>query len=1136
MSNDLFSSDGYRLDVFQLYNWGVFNESIFTLDCKKESSLLTGTNGSGKTTIVDAIISLLVPYQNRSYNQSSGTDKKRDRTEETYVLGAYGNKQDEDSASAKKQTLRNKDAISILNGCFTNDSLQTTYSLLQIRYFSGDILQHLYAITKQRLTIEQINETLAKQDMALDRNGKWKRIITDTFGTIFYGDNFKLYKNTFSQLFGFRSDKALRLFSQTVGLKVLGDLTDFIRANMLEESGADTQFEKLQSNYTKLINSYNIIQKTKKQIELLEPILELGEKRKAELTERTRLKNLVQVIPAWYSSTAVNLLEEQQKELQNNKEETEEHQKNEVSKRETLEKEITSLEIALNKDDEYQHINKLNNDIENLTKDKARIQSNRDLYKNKIDIVSLPLPQSEAGFFQNKKKIDSLVNKENDSKQNLEAKKFEIKTSQNELYEQKNSITKELASLGNRNSNIPLANIELRSTLSKAVHCEENELPFAGELLCVAESEQQWNYGIEKLLHNFALDILVPEKLYKKVTEYVKNNNLHGRIVYLKTEENLSLENLKSLPVKSVPGKLLIKQNHILTTWITQYVNDNFNYLCTDDVTEFTKAERALSSSGLIKNKIRHEKDDRKNIQNSFVQVLGWDNTQKRKNLSSQLDEVENQLKQNISSLEKTELQYCESENRIRTLENITEYNSWSEIDTESCAKQIDKLQHEVKLLESKATGLRDLQKQLDDKKIEKSNVNEQISKINEVLGVVKSKLEEIENKLQSNKSTLETLLKDDLISKNIEIELENLHKEYIRLSEPKTISELEANKERISGELNSKANGCSQRMNGFDTQLIQKMNEIKSPSPTLRSHYGDWSNEFNNFGNTFDSLNDYIDFYNRLKKDDLPRYSKQFQEYLHDTMKNDIVDFNQFIQDAKQEIQEAISNLNSSLKSITYSTNPDTFLQLEYKDRNDIRIKDFKTMLRNAIPDSLYLSQHDEEKEEQLFNQIKILIDKLQSNDYDKKYVLDIRNWFDFAAKELYRTDSSQKKYYENTASLSGGEKAKLTYTILASSIAYQFGIQKENSSTSSFRFVLIDEAFSKSDSFNSEYAMKLFDQLDLQLMVITPLDKINIVEKYISTVHITESTKENSSIILHMSIEDYEKNKKEFNSEVEQ
>ncbi|MGE8424837.1 MAG: hypothetical protein ACN6PI_18520 [Sphingobacterium siyangense] len=45
-----------------------------------------------------------------------------------------------------------------------------------------------------------------------------------------------------SNLFGMHSLKALSLFNQVVGVKVLEDLDEFIRTNMLEEQDAETEF------------------------------------------------------------------------------------------------------------------------------------------------------------------------------------------------------------------------------------------------------------------------------------------------------------------------------------------------------------------------------------------------------------------------------------------------------------------------------------------------------------------------------------------------------------------------------------------------------------------------------------------------------------------------------------------------------------------------------------------------------------------------------------------------------------------------------------------------------------------------------------------------------------------------------
>ncbi|HHC25619.1 MAG TPA: hypothetical protein ENK58_09485, partial [Desulfobacterales bacterium] len=122
------------------------------------------------------------------------------------------------------------------------------------------------------------------------------------------------------------------------------------------------------------------------------------------------------------------------------------------------------------------------------------------------------------------------------------------------------------------------------------------------------------------------------------------------------------------------------------------------------------------------------------------------------------------------------------------------------------------------------------------------------------------------------------------------------------------------------------------------------------------------------------------------------------------------------------------------------------------------------------------------------------------------------------------------QKQYYEDSQSLSGGEKAKLAYTILASAIAYQFGIRQRHINLKSFRFVVVDEAFSKVDPDNALYAMELFKRLNLQLMLVTPLDKINLAEKYIHAVHYVENKFQRDSAIYDLTIEQYLQKKESF------
>ena len=73
---DLFNTNpqvaGFKLDYMEVWNWGTFNDKVFRLSPQGNNALLTGANASGKSTLIDALLTLLVPLKRqRFYNQSS---------------------------------------------------------------------------------------------------------------------------------------------------------------------------------------------------------------------------------------------------------------------------------------------------------------------------------------------------------------------------------------------------------------------------------------------------------------------------------------------------------------------------------------------------------------------------------------------------------------------------------------------------------------------------------------------------------------------------------------------------------------------------------------------------------------------------------------------------------------------------------------------------------------------------------------------------------------------------------------------------------------------------------------------------------------------------------------------------------
>ncbi|MBF5067562.1 ATP-dependent exonuclease SbcCD, C subunit-like protein, partial [Salmonella enterica subsp. enterica serovar Istanbul] len=71
---------------------------------------------------------------------------------------------------------------------------------------------------------------------------------------------------------------------------------------------------------------------------------------------------------------------------------------------------------------------------------------------------------------------------------------------------------------------------------------------------------------------------------------------------------------------------------------------------------------------------------------------------------------------------------------------------------------------------------------------------------------------------------------------------------------------------------------------------------------------------------------------------------------------------------------------------------------------------------------------------------------------------VTDVRHWFTFSASERWREDGREHEHYTDSGGKSGGQKEKLAYTVLAASLAYQFGPEWGAERSRSFRFVVID------------------------------------------------------------------------------
>ena len=125
-------------------------------------------------------------------------------------------------------------------------------------------------------------------------------------------------------------------------------------------------------------------------------------------------------------------------------------------------------------------------------------------------------------------------------------KQIHAEQERKELALQMEELMRTVEALRQNKNNIPLRETEIREAILNHTGASKEEIPFVGELCRVAEGEEAWEAALEKILHHFALHLIVPDKYYHQVNEYVNATNLKGRILFYRYVPYNSLSDLQA--------------------------------------------------------------------------------------------------------------------------------------------------------------------------------------------------------------------------------------------------------------------------------------------------------------------------------------------------------------------------------------------------------------------------------------------------------------------------------------------------------------------------------------------------------------------------------------------------------------
>ena len=1098
---------GFRLSKFEVYNWGTFDGSVYSVQPRGQTTLLIGENGSGKSTLVDALLTLLVRPQTRNYNVAAGA-QKNERDERTYIRGAHDRMVGEDGRPRIVYHRTGHGHYSALLACFENAAKRTKFTVCQILYLDHDNnVEKIYAFADtERGIVQDLGDLTSTSGLA-------KQLRDRGFKTT---SSYKEYFLWLQKATGFRP-KAMDIFNQTVAVKDVQRLDIFIRQHMLEKKPWDERVGQLLKHFSELSDAHRMLVRVRQQDELLRPIVSEGKRYRTKQDEVQIARRQLDATAIYFAQEQVILLEplcdQWQQQIQQWIVEIDRLGK----LKQQLDGEIARIDLDIENagGDRLRSLPGLIEQEEQIAKVKAtqrlRFEAQLDLAGIATKLTSPEqFPKIRHELTERRRQLVELREERRASSHSLQ---FEI----GDLTRRAADDRREFEALERRRGNLPESFIGLREAMCRDLKLAPSDLPFAAELIMVDLDEREWEASIEQALYAFSRSLLVSGEFYSRVAGYVDRTRLvdgrgHGqRLVYLRvgTRSEADLGDARDASRGAMLiDKLQFKEDHQLSRWVRAEIQHRFNYLACDSIESFQRAQGAAMTRNrhLKTAQARHEKDDRTAPDDRRHFVLGWDNKAKKAALAEAIRQAEFDLKGLTERSNQLSAEIDRLSTAIGAIDEAAKTDNFDSINNDRHEFRAAELRIEKQKLEESNDTIRELRKKATQLRAEAAGYQ---ADRDECIAKKTSR----ENEARMGQQLL-TNARTKLQKAESDGRLEIARDEFDSLKE---LVDQKLTLDNIGTLPESFERDQRERWEKLDQQLAPIARDLTNAMVKYLRKFQDEQTELDA---NVETLSSFEALHQRIASDDLPKHEERFKSRLNEKVLHEIGLLNGGLETDRQEIRDKIEQLNDALKLLEWKAG--TFMQLEPSDVQDREILDFRRELAGCLTGTFDATP---EANEATFVRIEKLVEKLrdENNNRWREKVIDVRNWFNFAARELVKETGESRSYYDG-AGQSGGEKGKLAFLVLVASIAYQYDLEPDAETSDRFHFVMVDEMFSRSDDQHAEFALDLFERFHLQLLIVAPLDaKARVTEPYVGTyLHVVKNKDNHKSELLAITAEE--------------
>ena len=303
--------DGFRLHELHLYNWGAFaGRHQASIDAA--NTAIIGPTGSGKTTLIDALMTLLCA--NPRYNLASTGGHESDRDLVSYVRGASGPGHAGDDSNHLARSGRSvtgmaarlvragaDPADSVLIGALLwFDGSSSSVGDMSRRWFFAQGAHH-----SLDAWLEEHHSGGARALGKLEKNTDGLQIFTSKTAYLA-----KL------QRFFEVGPNAFTLLNRAAGLKQLNSIDEIFRELVLDDQSAFDEALRVAANFDELAVIHAELELANQQFLALLPLRDMARQEQLAQQRLADLRTLQAALPRWFAEQGRSLWQQRSNALQ----------------------------------------------------------------------------------------------------------------------------------------------------------------------------------------------------------------------------------------------------------------------------------------------------------------------------------------------------------------------------------------------------------------------------------------------------------------------------------------------------------------------------------------------------------------------------------------------------------------------------------------------------------------------------------------------------------------------------------------------------------------------------------------------------------------------------------------------------